>query len=847
MKVNIPAPKVTSEAKKRHHLPLHPWLAGLPGVLMLISPARTAFAEDYFNPAALEFSSEQQKTADLHYFSREGGEQPGTYHVTVLLNNNVYDSRDVTFVEGRNGLVPLLTVRQLAEMGVNVHAFSAFDHLKDGETVQELGDFIPDASARFDFSQQQLTISIPQIALTEKNRDYIDPARWDEGVPAAFINYTLSGTRSRNEGSDWHSALLSLRSGANLGAWRLRNTSTYRYDLTSHWQSQTTYLERDIKMLKSQFRAGDTYTSGEVFDSVQFRGLQIASDDNMLPDSQRGFAPVIHGIAHSNARVTVRQHGYVIYETQVAPGAFEIKDLYPTAQSGDLEVTIKESDGAERKFTQPYSAIPFMLRQGHKKYSVSAGRYHYAGSTPLRSPVFIQSTLFYGLPMDFTAFGGVQVAQNYRSAAAGLGKGFGDFGSVGVDVSWAKTDLPQKKRSVGQSVRMQYQKSFASTNTTFSMANYRYSSGGFYSFSEANALMSPASFVNNKRSRSEVSVSQGIGDYGSLSLSAYMQNYWRTGGEERTLHFGYYSTFRSASWGVGYFYTDSTGSKKADRAISFNLSIPLSALLPDSSVSYSMNAGNDGAFSQQVALSGSMLENRNLYYSLQQGHDSKGQNVNSNASLNYRGSRGTASLGISHDKRSSQFSYGLAGGIVAHAHGITLSQPLGDTFGIVRVPGASDVTIQSASNVSTDRRGYAVVPSLSPYHKNSIELEADTLPDNVDVELGGQTAIPTRGAVVMIDYATHIGSRVLFTLAYQGATPPFGAAATLDLPEQGKGSVTSGIVAEKGQLYLSGVPAQGTIIVAWKEAGAAKSCRAPFRLPEAPSASPVKLISAICR
>ena len=847
MKVSIPTLNAASKAKKRHAYPLHPWLAGLPGVLILMSPARTAFAEDYFNPAALEFSSEQQKTADLHYFSREGGEQPGTYHVTVLLNNNVWESRDVTFVEGRNGLVPLLTVRQLAEMGVNVRAFSAFDRLKEGETIQELGDFIPDASTRFDFSQQQLTISIPQIALTEKKGDYIDPARWDEGVPAAFVDYTLSGTHSRNEGSDWQSSLLSLRSGANLGAWRLRNTSTYRYDLTSHWQSQTTYLERDIKMLRSQFRVGDTYTSGEVFDSVQFRGMQMMSDDTMLPDSQRGFAPVIHGIAHSNARVTVSQHGYVIYETQVAPGAFEIRDLYPTAQSGDLEVVIKESDGSERKFTQPYSAIPFMLRQGHKRYSVSVGRYHYAGSTPLRSPLFMQSTLFYGLPMDFTAFGGALVAQNYHSAAAGLGKGFGDFGSVGVDVSWAKTELPQNRRSAGQSVRLQYQKSFASTNTTFSMANYRYSSGGFYSFSEANALMSPTSFVNNKRSRSELSVSQGFGAYGSLSLAAYMQSYWRTGSEERTLHLGYYSTFKSASWGVGYFYTDSSGSKKADRAITFNLSIPLSALLPDSSVSYSMNTDNSGDTSQQVALSGSMLENKNLYYSLQQGHDSKGQNVNSNASLSYRGSRGTASLGISHDKRSSQLSYGLAGGIVAHAHGITLSQPLGDTFGIVRVPGASDVTIQSASNVSTDRRGYAVVPSLSPYHKNSIELEADTLPDNVDVELGAQTAIPTRGAVVMIDYATHIGNRVLFTLAYRDGAPPFGAAAQLDLPAQGKGSSTSGIVAEKGQLYLSGVPAQGTITLSWREDGVAKTCRAPFRLPNTPSASPVKLISAVCR
>ncbi|SQI97309.1 fimbrial biogenesis outer membrane usher protein [Klebsiella oxytoca] len=50
---------------------------------------------------------------------------------------------------------------------------------------------------------------------------------------------------------------------------------------------------------------GDTFTTGDVFDSVQFRGIQLMSDDEMLPDSQRGFAPTIRGMAHSNAKVTI--------------------------------------------------------------------------------------------------------------------------------------------------------------------------------------------------------------------------------------------------------------------------------------------------------------------------------------------------------------------------------------------------------------------------------------------------------------------------------------------------------------------------------------------------------------
>lgn len=61
-----------------------------------------------------------------------------------------------------------------------------------------------------------------------------------------------------------------------------------------------------------------------IFDSVSFRGVQLASDDNMLPDSLKGFAPVVRGIAKSNAQVTIKQNGYTIYQTYVSPGALRL-------------------------------------------------------------------------------------------------------------------------------------------------------------------------------------------------------------------------------------------------------------------------------------------------------------------------------------------------------------------------------------------------------------------------------------------------------------------------------------------------------------------------------------------
>jgi outer membrane usher protein len=65
----------------------------------------------------------------------------------------------------------------------------------------------------------------------------------------------------------------------------------------------------------------------------------------MLPNSMIGYAPQIRGNAKTNAKVEIRQQGQLIYQTTVAPGRFEINDLYPTGFGGELEVSVIESNG----------------------------------------------------------------------------------------------------------------------------------------------------------------------------------------------------------------------------------------------------------------------------------------------------------------------------------------------------------------------------------------------------------------------------------------------------------------------------------------------------------------------
>lgn len=55
--------------------------------------------------------------------------------------------------------------------------------------------------------------------------------------------------------------------------------------------------------------------------------------------------------------------------------------------------------------------------------------------------------------------------------------------------------------------------------------------------------------------------------------------------------------------------------------------------------------------------------------------------------------------GYSYDQYNERLTYGLQGGVIAHAHGITLTQPLGETNVLIEAPGASGVSIQNQTGV----------------------------------------------------------------------------------------------------------------------------------------------------
>ena len=864
-----------SQCIRRNNLRSTRILARIPLFILLTSQAFSAQAEFYFNPRFL--SDDPTAVADLSGFENGQEIPPGTYRVDIYLNDGYMTTRDVTFDAGDKGkgLLPCLTRGQLASMGLSTSSIAGLGELPADSCVPLL-EMIEDMTIRFDVAQQRLYLTIPQAFMGNRARGSIPPELWDDGINALLLNYSFTGNTVHNDiGGSSNYAYLNLQSGLNLGAWRLRDNTTWSYSSGSannenQWQHINTWLERDVTPLRSRLTLGDSYTNGDIFDGINFRGAQLASDDNMLPDSQKGFAPVIHGIARGTAQVSVKQNGYEIYQSTVPPGPFTINDLYAAGNSGDLQVTIKEADGSSQVFTVPYSSVPVLQREGYSRYTVTAGEYR-SGNNQQEKPKFFQGTLLQGLPAGWTLYGGTQLADRYHAFNLGVGKNMGELGALSLDVTQANATLPDDSDHQGQSVRFLYNKSLTDTGTNIQLVGYRYSTHGYFSFADTTysrmsgynvatqdgVIEVKPTFTDyynlayNKRGKIQASITQQLGRTATLYLNGSHQTYWGTGKADQQLQAGLNTAVNDINWTLSYSLTKNAWQQGRDQMLAVNVNIPFSHWLRSdsksawrhASASYSMSNDLNGRTTSLAGLYGTLLEGNNLSYSMQTGYAGGGEGNSGGtgyAALNYRGGYGNANVGYSRSDGIKQLYYGLSGGVLAHADGVTLSQPMNDTVVLIKAPGADNVKVENQTGVQTDWRGYAVLPYATEYRENRVALDTNSLADNVDLDDAVVSVVPTHGAIARAEFKAHVGLKLLMSLIYNGKPVPFGALVTP------AGSQGSSIVADNGQVYLSGMPLAGKVLAKWGE-GPNASCEADYSLPPESKNQALSQLSAVCR
>jgi outer membrane usher protein len=765
--------------------------------------------------------TDAKQTVDVSRFARGNIVSPGTYSVDVWVNDVRIAHDNVRFVSTREGenARACFDRKTLGGYGVDFAKVDAEYH--KGATQSVAGDCmdiaaaVPEANIEFDFAEQKLAITIPQKYMRNSARGYVPPELWENGVNAGFVSYNANAYQSSNGGVHSAQEYLGLNAGVNIGAWHFRHQSsvTAATGQATQFDNIATYVQHDVAKLRSQVTLGDAQTTGDVFDSVSFRGAQIATDDRMLPESLRGYAPIVRGTADSNARVAVRQNGQVIYETSVSPGPFEIKDLYATGYGGNLDVTITEADGRTKSFTVPYAAVAQSLRPGTTRFAVTAGQLR--NDSLQTKPGFTQFTMQRGLTNMVTLYGGAIASSGY--VAANMGAAFNTkYGAFASDITAARTDVPGHDSLRGNSLHIGYSKFIDPTSTNITVGAYRYSDAGYLNFSDAAMLRDLAQHGGNvnvadrQRGRMQLTVNQNLSNnHGSVFLTASSQHYWNRPGNDVLYQAGYSNNFKFGTYSVTAGRTRSSDGTLSNEVM-LSTTIPLGHTPHAPTLTTNLNAGS-GAAAMQANISGSAGDQNQYSYNAY-GTVGQGANVNGGVSGAYRAPYAQMTASASAGSNSTQFSAGVSGSIVAHPGGVTLSQTVGDTFGIVEAKGAEGAMVSSSSGVKVDRRGYAVVPYLTPYGMNTVDIDPKGSSSEVEYSSTSERAVPRLGAVVMLKYKTVTGRAALIRAPRVGDEAlPFGADVVDDMGRN------VGVVAQDSRIFARGLDDSGVLIVKWGE------------------------------
>jgi len=826
--------RVRARLRLAHYL-----LAGGSGVLIGTGQAM-AQAQPAFLSGFMRQGPDQATGAGklaLQALANAQGVLPGRYRVHIRLNQQSMGEHDIEFIQGDTALSPCFSAALLEQFGVNI-AGVADARLTSGPCI-DLPVLIPGARVDFDARRLHLELSVPQIAMRRKTVGYVDPRRWDHGINAAFLNYQVSAQQgtSRYAGHNASQDLL-LNGGVNLGPWRLRTSQSGRQDSDGErsWTRAYTYAQRDLPGMNANLTLGEAYRGGDVFRSVALKGVMLNSDSGMLPDVQQNYSPVVRGVAFSRARLEIRQGGFPIYATYVSAGPFEIDDLNTGGGSGELEIILTEADGQVRHFTQPYATLGNLLRENTWKYSAAIGRYNATGH--IDDPVLWQGTLAAGMGWGATLYGGLQVSDYYQATNLGAGKDLGAIGALALDVtrSSAEVDAQESSAVQGTSYAIKYGKTFDS-RTSLRFAGYRYSTEGYRDFDEAVRQRSlDSTFKGSRRSRLEASVYQGLGQQSSLNLTLSQEDFWRSDQQLRQFQFNFNTRHQSVNYSLYAGQSLRSRQQSSDRQMGLSVSFPLDF---GHTNSVSLDLQKTGkTLSQRASLTGNADQNRLGYRAGIVNEDDRQQSAE--FSMSYQMPVGNFGAGLNYGNAYRNVSVNAAGAVVMHGDGIEFGPYLGETAGLIEVPGVKNVGIVSAPGIRTNERGYALVPYLRPYRVNPIELDTDQLGPDIELDNGTTQVVPRRGALVKHTFAARTVQRVLITGTFNGRPLPFGAQVK---DAQGE---TLAIVGQGGLAMLGTDGNPQTLAVAWGEKPD-QQCRMAIVPEDMALSQGYRLQSAVCQ
>jgi len=721
---------------------------------------------------------------DKKKLSKSLAVQAGLNSVDVSLNSKSIDSMEILFkaVEGSDGNRPCLSAANIKKFpfkakfytpkGLELLATSASGQVPDNPRNAPclfINELIEGASEKYDNRELTLAFTVPQAAVAKQGQD-LAALDLTYGENAAFANYSASAFQVSSAAGKQSSQFLSLNGGFNLVPWQIRRSMSFSKSGDS--DVAVSYGDYSIKRTfvdwKSTLMLGNLNSQSQSLGGVTARGLRLSSEQQLYPYEERTYNPAVKGIARSNSRIQMKQNGIVFLEQNVPPGPYEFDQLNPPSNVGDIEIIVTDAGGAQERYFLPYSNVGTRLNPGSFRYSIMLGQYQLTSGS---DTYLAQGGIRYGWNEVFTPELDYFVSDRFVAGATGfvlenvVGSQFGSLALSKMNAPISASGLRLRvglSTNFGKLGRFTFQRQQQSTDYFDPSSALSYQPSALYKANGASASNS-------------LSFNTNIPIIGAVSLYYTSQDIGELANASQSLNIGYSRSFPGFS-----FYSslsqsttnDGVTPKTSSLSANLGVSIPLTLGKSGGNLAASASAGEGGVSTQRVGYNGRWSDNAS--YGLSYGASGGASSASFSGDITH--AMGSSNIGLTQSSEGqTQFNVGNSGSIVLHRNGFLVGPRVGDTFGILEVPGGENIQAQGElGRVNGD--GYGIVSNLSPYTDNLVFLNTENSSFDLELISSSANVAPVSGSVVRLAYKARLGYPLLVTFSREEEIPiPLGA------------------------------------------------------------------------
>jgi outer membrane usher protein len=616
-------------------------------------------------------------------------------------------------------------------------------------------DSLPGVTVTLDPAVQELLISVPPGLFREQRLGVVRPSvtKVDSGL-GAFLNHDFRLTESGG-----HSLVTGAMGG---GFFSREGVVTSQFSDVNVVKTRPIWLassfQREFPEMRAAFTVGDATSAPAVWArQVYYTGVRWASKDSTRPDFNPFVLPSFAGTAVQPSTVDIYVNDMRTMHEGVDPGPFTVPNIPVIGTQGDISMVVTDELGKQQVVTRSFIASNRILPVGVNEYTYEMGtlRRDFGTASWKYDSFMAEATQSRGITPILTFDGRAEIQTTAQTVAAGA-----DYALSGVGVIIGGAGISHDQ-SAGVGTMAYGQLMRQSRHFGFS-ASAQMTSNTFRQLGLLPNELPPLIVA-------QAQISHNLGKTGTLAFS-YLNEQNRN-----QAHFSAAST--SATWRIkmGIYmaaalnYTPGTGNP---------LSATISLVKPlggHRSVSVSTDVTASGASTGMDVIQ-QLPTGTGFGYRVHADDDSSAKHAEGD--LTYQTGTGTYLAEASEGAGQATLALEENASLIWMGPYLVRSRTITDSFGVVAVPDVGGVKVFANNQFigKTSGQGLAVIPSLMAYQQNTVRLDDDGVPVDMNLDLSERRVVPRSGMGVLMTFAAHHEKGALLVLTTQEKTPvPLGA------------------------------------------------------------------------